>query len=133
LLVSRLPKKLLLHNECDMNLPRSIARHYLLFLICLFQLVTAACASSDSGPTTTSGTAMLSWDASVGPDVAGYKIYHAPMSGAYGAPFATVTMDVTSYTVTGLESGTNYFFTVTAYNSDGAESSFSNEVNKTIL
>jgi hypothetical protein len=35
--------------------------------------------------------------------------------------------------VTSLEGGTTYFFAVTAYNSDGAESSFSNEVSKTIL
>ena len=41
-------------------------------------------------------------------------------------------MNVTDYTVTGLASGTTYFFTVTAYNTDGAESSFSNEVRKTI-
>jgi hypothetical protein len=42
-------------------------------------------------------------------------------------------MDATSYTVTDLEIGTTYFFAVTAYNSSGAESSFSNEVIKTIL
>jgi hypothetical protein len=42
-------------------------------------------------------------------------------------------MDITTYTVTGLETGTTYFFVVTAYNSSGTESSFSNEVSKTIL
>ena len=77
--------------------------------------------------------ATLSWTASKGPDIAGYKLYQATMSGGYGAPVATLSMDVTSYTVTGLESGTTYFFAVTAYNVDGSESSFSNEVSKSVL
>ncbi len=117
-----------------MDLPRSMASHYHLFQICLFLLVATACASPDSAPTSepTGGTAMLSWDASVGPDLAGYKIYQATTSGAYGAPIAAVAMDVTSYTVTDLETDTTHFFTVTAYNSNGAESSFSNEVSKSI-
>lgn len=70
---------------------------------------------------------------SAGLDVAGYKIYQTTASGVYGAPIATVSMDVTSYTVTGLESGATYFFVVTAYNSAGTESAFSNEANKIIL
>jgi len=119
-----------------MNLPRSMTSYYRWLLICLFLLVTTACASPDSSPisetaTPPSETATLSWNASVGPDLAGYKIYQATASGAFGAPIATTTMDVTSHNVTGLEAGTTYFFVVTAYNSDGAESSFSNEVSKT--
>jgi fibronectin type 3 domain-containing protein len=88
-----------------------------------------ACSSSGSAL----DTATLSWNASVGPDVAGYKIYQATASGAYGAPIAAVTMDVTRYTVTGLEAGSTYFFTITAYNVDDVESSFSNEVSKRIF
>ena len=76
---------------------------------------------------------MLSWDANSSPDLEGYKIYLATASGGYGAPIATVPMDITNYTVTGLETGTTYFFVVTAYNSSGTESSFSNEVSKTTL
>ncbi|NGZ98788.1 MAG: hypothetical protein CV089_22195 [Nitrospira sp. WS110] len=112
-------------------------RPYRWFEICVCLLVTAACASPDSAPTSematvSDATATLSWDASVGLDVAGYKIYQATASGAFGAPVATVTMNVTSHTVTGLESGNTYFFVVTAYNSDGTESSFSNEASKSI-
>ncbi len=121
-----------------MELPRSMTSHYRWLLICLFLLVTTACSSPDSAPTSetaslSSETATLSWDASVGPNIAGYKVYQATASGAFGAPIAAVTMDVTTYTATGLEAGTTYFFVVTAYNSDGAESSFSNEVSKTTL
>jgi hypothetical protein len=124
--------------EYDMDQPRSKTRHYRLFLICLLLFVTTACASPDSSPTgepgtLAGGTAMLSWDPSVGPDIVGYKVYLATASGAYGAPIATLAPDATSYTATGLEAGSTYFFVVTAYNSDGAESSFSNEVNKTII
>lgn len=121
-----------------MDLLRSVTSQYQWLLICMFLLVTTACASPDSAPTggtatLSSETATLSWDASGGPDLAGYKIYQATASGAYGAPIATVTMDMTNYTVTSLETGITYFFVVTAYNSDGVESSFSNEVSKTPL
>ena len=122
-----------------MDLQKSMTSPYHVFLIWILLLVVTACASSDSTPisettaTPTSAAATLSWTASSGPDLAGYKLYQATVSGAYGGPIAAVTMDVTSYTVTGLESGTTYFFTVTAYNADGAESSFSNEVSKPIL
>ena len=93
-------------------------------------LVTTACALFN--PTIPRGTATLLWEAGEGSDLVGYKIYQATAPGAYGEPIATVPMNVTSYTVTGLESGTTYFFTVTAYKSNGAESPFSSEVSKTI-
>ncbi|OQW32250.1 MAG: hypothetical protein A4E19_19650 [Nitrospira sp. SG-bin1] len=116
-----------------MHVPKSIPSPYQWLPIGLLLFIMTACASSDSPAVIADGTATLSWDASAGADVAGYKIYHATASGAYGAPVATVTMDVTNYTMTGLENGTTYFFVVTAYNTDGAESSFSNEVSKAIL
>ena len=122
-----------------MDVARSIVNHYHWLLICLFQVTIIACASpEDSVPTSemataTGETATLSWNANSEPDLQGYKIYLATTSGGYGAPITTLPMDATSYTVTDLEIGTTYFFAVTAYNSSGAESSFSNEVIKTIL
>ncbi|NJN70201.1 MAG: fibronectin type III domain-containing protein [Nitrospira sp.] len=122
-----------------MELSRWKIRPYHMVQICFFLLVTTACASSDSSPTGepdtfSTATATLLWDSSTGLDVAGYKIYQATASGAYGAPIAIIPMmDVTSYTVTGLESGATYFFVVTAYNSDGTESPFSNEASTSIL
>ena len=114
-----------------MDLPISPISRYRWFLTCLFLLVTTACSSTGSTPS--SETATLSWNANSEPDLGGYKVYLGTASGVYGAPFAALPMDVTSYTVTGLETGTTYFFAVTAYNSSGAESSFSNEVSKTAL
>jgi len=120
-----------------MDLPRPIVSYYRLFLICILLLVAPACSSS--GPTQTSETAAtskiatLSWDAVSHPDLQGYKIYMATVTGGYGAPISTVSKDDTRYTVTGLETGVTYFFVVTAYNSSGVESSFSNEVSTIIL
>ena len=117
-----------------MDVSKSITVYYRRLLICLFLLVAIECSGcSSTAPTPTSETATLSWDGNSEPDLQGYKIYLATSSGRYGAPIATLPMDITSYTVTGLETGTTYFFVVTAYNSAGAESSFSNEVSKTIL
>lgn len=124
-------------RKFEVEIPRSMIRPHHMFQIGLLLLVLAGCSASDStlpsGDALARGTATLSWDASGGSDLAGYKIYQATTSGAYEAPIAALTMDATSYTVTGLETGTTYFFTVTAYNSDGAESSFSNEASKSIL
>jgi fibronectin type 3 domain-containing protein len=120
-----------------MDLKKLIISPYPLFQICWCLLMMTACSSAGSTPiseiaTPTGEAAALSWDANRGSDPAGYKIYQATAPGAYGAPIATVPVAVTDYTVTGLEAGTTYFFTVTAYNADGVESSFSNEVSKAI-
>ncbi len=120
-----------------MDLQKSMASLYHLFQIGWFLLMMTACSSAGSTPISeitapTGEAATLSWDAGRGSDPAGYKIYQATAPGAYGAPIAAVPVNVTDYTVRGLESGTTYFFTVTAYNADGVESSLSNEVSKTI-
>jgi hypothetical protein len=58
------------------------------------------------------GTETLSWTANTETDVAGYKIYRGTASGTYGTPIATVSQPATSYTVSGLQTGTTYFFPV---------------------
>jgi hypothetical protein len=75
------------------------------------------------------GDVTLAWDANTEADLAGYKIYFGTASRSYGAPIVIGTQ--TTYTITGLASGT-YYFAVTAYNTAGLESSFSNEVSATI-
>jgi len=63
-------------------------------------------------------------------NLAGYKIYYGLASGAY-----TNVIDVgntTNYQIKGLDSGT-YYFAVTAYDTDGNESGYSNEVSKAVL
>jgi hypothetical protein len=74
------------------------------------------------------GTAsvILTWDPNNEPDIAGYKIYYGKASGTYES-----VIDVgnqTTYTIPGFLEGVDYYFTVTAYNTYGLESSFSDEV-----
>ena len=75
------------------------------------------------------GDITLAWDANTEADLAGYKIYFGSASHTYGPPI--VIGSQTTYTITGLAPGT-YYFAVTAYNTAGLESSFSNEVSATI-
>ena len=90
--------------------------------------------SSAGGPT---GSATLAWDAPTTnvdgtpiAGLAGFKIYYGTASGTY-----TGIVDVgsvTNYAINNLAVGT-YYFSVTAYDSVGSESDFSNEVSKTVL
>jgi hypothetical protein len=82
---------------------------------------------------TTAGTATLTWNASTESDLTGYKVYRGTGSGTYGAPLATLPKTTTNYTATGLQNGTTYFFVITAYDSAGNESTYSNEVSKSIF
>ena len=85
----------------------------------------------------------LQWDANTEPNLAGYRIYYKMDSS--GEPYDGIeanegTSPITvpledlddpynpQYTLTGLLDGTAYFFVVTAYNTGGLESGYSNEV-----
>jgi predicted hotdog family 3-hydroxylacyl-ACP dehydratase len=68
----------------------------------------------------------LAWDPSPSPEVTGYHLYWGPASRSYDQQ-QDVGFD-TSATVTNLVAGTTYYFAVTAYESAGLESDFSNEV-----
>ncbi len=72
---------------------------------------------------------ILAWDANTEADLAGYKIYYGSGSRAYGS--AIVVGKVTTYTVRNLLPGT-YYFSVTALNTAGLESAYSNEVSAII-
>ncbi len=106
--------------------------------------ITVAASGATNTPQTvpvsltiSSGTvnqaATLIWNANGESDLAGYKIYRATASGAYGAPIATIVGNQTSHVVSGLQPGTTYFFVITAYDNAGNESGWSNEVSKSIF
>ena len=68
----------------------------------------------------------LAWDFNSEPDVAGYKLYLGNSSRNYTQ---VVDLGMTDqYTIRNLIEGTVYFFALTAYNQNGLESGFSNEV-----
>lgn len=68
----------------------------------------------------------LEWDPSTDTTVTGYKFYIGTASGVYGTGTDVGTSP--TYTARNLLSGHTYFFAVTAYNSSGQESGYSNEV-----
>lgn len=81
------------------------------------------------------GRAILSWDANMEADLAGYRIYQSKTAGMGYVKVADVPKllgdSVPTFTITPLVDGT-YFWVVTAYDISGNESGFSNEVTKTI-
>lgn len=99
-------------------------------------LLTMAAALHISGVTAQAADATLSWsapttltDGSPITDLTGYNVHVGSASRQYDQK-----LDVgkaTSYMVPNLTAGGTYYFAVTAYNSFGAESPFSNEVSKT--
>lgn len=92
---------------------------------------TASVTLTLNTPATSS--AALTWNANTEIDLAGYKVYRSTSSGVYGDPIATLQGNVTSYIATGLQSGTTYFFVITAYDNAGNESAYSSEVSKSIF
>ncbi len=85
----------------------------------------------------------LAWDANTESDLAGYYVYYK--TGSSGAPYDgtgvnegdspiqvplgdLTDQDNPNYTITGLSDTETYFFVVTAYNTEGHESAYSNEV-----
>jgi len=83
----------------------------------------------------------LQWDPNTEPNLAGYKIYYdtdsgAPYNPAVGdratnnpdGPPIVLGSDTTEITLAGLSDGKVYFFSITAFDDQGQESDYSNEV-----
>ena len=79
---------------------------------------------------------MLTWDESNDPNIAGFMIYYRAGSGGmpyegYGIIEGDSPIDVghvTTITLAGLSETEDYYFAATAYNHEGLESGYSNEV-----
>ena len=90
----------------------------------------------------------LQWDPNTEPDLAGYKIYYGTESGNYNGTNATGTCEPDcdspisvptgslgdqnnpGFTLTGLDDSEVYFFVVTAFDTEGLYSGYSNELNR---
>lgn len=102
----------------------------IVFTIFLVTMVLAALSTESSA-----GSAILSWDVNIESDLAGYKIHYGTISRGYTRSVdvgLTSTPTSPQYTVNNLTEGTTYFFAVTAYDSSGNESGYSNEASKVI-
>ena len=100
-------------------------QHLIFFLIAFFFALGAMPFSAAHA-----ASIDLEWDPNTEPELAGYKIYWGTSSGNY-----TSSIDVgktTTYTLSGLDEGETYYFAATAYDGDGNESGFSNQVTYTI-
>lgn len=91
-------------------------------------VLIASCGRSavSSAPSAvlTNGGVRLEWN-----PVTGYRVYYGTASGTYLQPVGQgLASTATTYTVTGLAGAHRYFFAVTATNSLGKESGYSNEV-----
>ena len=105
------------------NLPKKV-EGFLLFILLVFYACPIMAAD-----------ATLSWDANSEPDVSGYGIYY--QKNFQGPPYEIFSymalQDLAdpnnpSATLTGLEKDANYYFAVTAYDTEGYESFFSNSI-----
>jgi hypothetical protein len=76
------------------------------------------------------GSAVLSWQPNDESDLAGYRVYHGTESRTYGPPLSVNSATTCSFN--DLTEGITYYFAVTAIDTSGNESGFSNEVQKAI-
>lgn len=68
----------------------------------------------------------IAWDASPDADVAGYNVYYGTESRHYTTQF--YAGEVLTERLCGLDSGSTYYCAVTAVDTNGIESDFSNEI-----
>ena len=76
--------------------------------------------------------AVLTWDPVTDATLVGYRVYYGTVGYTQARGAGISVGNVTTFTVTGLTSGTRYFFAVTAYGTANVESPYSNEVTKLI-
>jgi hypothetical protein len=91
--------------------------------------VTAAAFSVNETATLTATalhSVLLSWNASESPTLSYYNLYRGTVS---GGPYPVVTAVglVTSYIDSNVQAGESYYYVVTAVDTSGAESAYSNE------
>jgi hypothetical protein len=114
-----------------------------LFSICIFSLlfftllllILTSCTMEANWDINTSHDeplqqVTLAWDPNSEPDLEGYKCYYGLASMDY--EHRIIVGNHTVYTVTDLTPGETYYFAVTAYNTVGMESEYSEEIMYTV-
>jgi len=90
-------------------------------------------------PVPTNGAATLNWlpptenmDGSALEDLAGYKIYYGTSPNSFPNVISISNPGLSSFVIENLPANITYYFSITALNSNGIESRFSNIVSKNI-
>ncbi len=100
----------------------TLARKTISIVLFLFSILTPTIGLAAS--------VSLTWEPVSNPLLAGYKVYYGTNGGSYTSHVDAG--NTTGSTITGLATGTTYYFAVTAYASTGVESDYSNMVSTTI-
>lgn len=95
-------------------------KFYLFLLTCLLPILVAEA---------TAGSVALAWDSNSEPDLAGYRIHYGTAAVPYGN---LVDVTTTSATISNLVNGVTYTFAVTAYDTSGNESVYSEPLSYTM-
>jgi hypothetical protein len=93
-------------------------------------LVVLVVAASGSLPAN-AASVTLTWNPDSTPALAGYRLHYGTASRSYASHLA-VGANATSATVSNLQNGRTYFFSVTAKNTAGLESAYSAEVSYSV-
>jgi len=75
-----------------------------------------------------SSVANLIWEFSLSPDITGYNIYRASVTGGPYTKIASVSAGTSNYSDPSVQSATTYFYVITAVGQASLESPYSNEV-----
>jgi hypothetical protein len=124
---------------------KSNIKSVLIYIVFLFQLSGCGGSGGSEGDGSSftavpkgNGSALISWmpptqntDGSSLTDLAGYKIYYGTSSSNYTKIETISNPGLSSFLVENL-GATDWFFSMTAYNSSGIESSYSSEVSTII-
>ncbi|MEO7165410.1 MAG: fibronectin type III domain-containing protein [Spartobacteria bacterium] len=92
------------------------------FLAALSLALFSACAAQ-------AADLNLTWNANSESDIAGYRVHYGTASAPYGS---LVDVAKTAATINNLQFGVTYTFAVTAYNTSGVESSYSQPLSYTV-
>jgi hypothetical protein len=110
---------------------RAVAtRRFQFALLLTLSLKICLSASAIQNVPLGSRSVSLGWDASQTASVAGYSVFYGTVSGTYTSEVDAGTNLVA--VVSGLTEGSTYYFVVTSYDTNGAESVPSNEISYTV-
>ena len=116
---SPLPGVVRCRSACTATLSKALG---IALFIALFHLALPAMGALPANPY----VAVFGWNPSPDPAVNGYRIYTGTTSGNYSA--SNLLGNVTGTTVAGLAAGVTYYFVITAFDTNGVESAYSEEI-----